>query len=146
MVANITDRKLAENELALANDRLRLALESGKSVGWDRDVKSGRDILFGDLQGIFGIPSETIIGRVEDFHRYLHPDDREWVVGAIDDAMQARKPYEAEFRILWPDGTVRWLTAKGKFYYSPNGAPERMLGMAADITERKLMEVALRES
>jgi len=41
---------------------------------------------------------------------------------------------------------VRWLTAKGKFYYSPNGAPERMLGMAVDITERKLMEVALRES
>ena len=146
MVADITDRKLAENELALANDRLRLALESGKSVGWDRDVKSGRDILFGDLQGIFGIPSETLIGRVGDFHRYLHPDDREWVVGAIDDAMQARKPYEAEFRILWPDGTVRWLTAKGKFYYSPNGAPERMLGNAVDITERKLMEVALRES
>ena len=146
MVADITDRKLAENELALANDRLRLALESGKSVGWDRDVKSGRDILFGDLPGIFGIPSETLIGRVGDFHRYLHPDDREWVVGAIDDAMQARKPYEAEFRILWPDGTVRWLTAKGKFYYSPNGAPERMLGNAVDITERKLMEVALRES
>src|SRR5467141_1974495 len=146
MVADITDRKLAENELALANDRLRLALESGKSVGWDRDVKSGRDILFGDLPGIFGIPSETLIGRVGDFHRYLHPDDREWVVGAVDDAMQARKPYEAEIRILWPDGTVRWLTAKGKFYYSPNGAPERMLGNAVDITERKLMEVALRES
>jgi len=73
MVADITDRKLAENELALANDRLRLALESGKSVGWDRDVKSGRDILFGDLQGIFGIPSETLIGRVGDFHRYFAP-------------------------------------------------------------------------
>jgi PAS domain S-box-containing protein len=146
MVADITDRKLAESELALANDRLRLAMESGKSVGWDRDVKSGRDILFGDLKSIFGIPSETFVGHVEDFHRFVHPEDRGRVVKAIDDAMQGRKPYEAEFRILWPDGTVRWVAGKGKFYYSSDGEPERMLGNSVDITERKLMEVALRES
>jgi PAS domain S-box-containing protein len=146
MTADITERKLAEGKLALANDRLRLAMESGKSVGWDRDVRSGRDSLFGDLQSMFGIPSEVYDGRVEDFHRYLHPEDRKRVVEAIDDAMQTHTPYAAEFRILWPDGTVRWVAAKGKFYYSPDGEPERMLGMSVDITERKLVEVALRES
>jgi PAS domain S-box-containing protein len=146
MVADITERKLAERELRLANERLRLAMESGRSVGWDRDVKSGRDILFGDLQSMFGIPGDAFIGRVEDFYRYLHPEDRERIVKAIEDAMQARKPYEAEFRILKPDGTVRWVAGKGKFYYSSHGEPERMLGNSVDITERKLMEVALRES
>jgi PAS domain S-box-containing protein len=143
---DITERRLAEKELALANGRLRLAMESAKSVGWDRDVKTGRDTLFGDLQSIFGIPSEAFEGRVEDFHRYLHPKDRVRVLEAINDAMENKKPYAAEFRILWRDGTVRWVAAKGKFYYSPEGEPERMLGISLDITERKLVEEELRES
>jgi PAS domain S-box-containing protein len=143
---DIAERKLAETELSLAHDRLRLAMEAGKSVGWDRDVKSGRDSLFGDLQGMFGIPSEIYDGQVEDFHRYLHAEDRRRVVEAIDYAMETHKPYAAEFRLRWPDGTVRWLAAKGKFYYSQNGEPERMLGVATDITDRKLAEEALRES
>jgi PAS domain-containing protein len=67
-------------------------------------------------------------------------------VEAIDYAMETHKPYAAEFRLRWPDGTVRWLAAKGKFYYSGGGEPERMLGMAVDITDRKLAEEALRES
>jgi PAS domain S-box-containing protein len=142
---DITQRKLAERELALANDRLRLAMESGKSVGWDRDVKTGRDTLFGDLQTIFGIPSEVYDGRVEDFHRYLHPNDRGRVLEAVNNAMESKKPYAAEFRILRPDGTVRWVAARGKFYYSREGEAERMLGTSVDITERKLAEEALRD-
>jgi len=146
MVADVTERKVTESELALANDRLRLAMESGKSVGWDRDVKSGRDILFGDLQILFGMPLEKHVGNVEDFYRCVHPEDRERIWRAVNDAMESRKLYAAEFRTLWPDGTVRWMSAKGKFYYSPDGEPERMLGMAVDITERKLVEMALHES
>ena len=143
---DVSESKLAKKALQKSDERLRLAMESGKSVGWDRDVKSGRDSLFGDLQSVFGIPSEVYDGRVEDFHRYLHPEDRRWVVEAIDYAMETHKPYAAEFRLRWPDGTVRWLAAKGKFYYSRDGVPERMLGMAIDITDRKLAEEALRES
>jgi PAS domain S-box-containing protein len=121
-------------------------MEAGKSVGWDRDVKTGQDTLFGDLQSVFGIPLEVYKGRVEDFRRYLHPKDRERVLKAIEVAKENKKPYAAEFRILWPDGTVRWVAARGKFYYTPKDEPERMLGTAIDITEHKLMEVALRES
>jgi PAS domain S-box-containing protein len=146
MVTDITERKLAESELALATERLHLAMEAGKSVGWDRDVKTGQDTLFGDLQSVFGIPLEVYKGRVEDFRRYLHPKDRERVLKAIEVAKENKKPYAAEFRILWPDGTVRWVAARGKFYYTPKDEPERMLGTAIDITEHKLMEVALRES
>jgi PAS domain S-box-containing protein len=143
---DITERKLSETELALANDRLRLAMESAKSVGWDRDVKSGRDILFGDLQSMFGIPSDVYDGHVEDFYRLVHLADRGRVGEAIKIAMESREPYAAEFRILRPDGTVRWVAARGKFYYSPEGEPERMLGMSVDVTERKLAERDLRES
>ncbi|HEY2547954.1 MAG TPA: PAS domain-containing protein [Candidatus Acidoferrum sp.] len=139
--------RLAKFELlslvGLANIRLRLAMESGKSVGWEWDIKSGRDSWFGDLKTMFGIPSDTYVGRVEDFHRRVHPQDRERIARAVKEAMNGHRPYSAEFRILSQDGTVRWVAAKGTFYYATNGDPERMLGMAADITERKLAEEAL---
>ncbi len=143
IVADITARKQAETELALAHDRLRLAMESGKSVAWDWDVKTERNSWSGALWTVFGIPSDSFAGSVEDFRRRVHPEDLERVWTAANEAMQSHKPYKVEFRTLWPDGTVRWVEATGKFYYSPNGEAERMLGMDVDITERKLAEEAL---
>jgi PAS domain S-box-containing protein len=141
---------LAKRELALhiglSNDRLRLALESSKSVGWDWEIKSGQESLFGDMKTIYGISSDSYVGHVEDFRRRIHPDDQQQVWKAVNDAMQSHEPYAAEFRIRWPDGTVRWVAAKGKFYYSRNGEPERMLGTETDITDHKRMEEDLRES
>lgn len=141
---------LARRDLAahvgLANDRLRMAMEAARSVGWDWDVKSGRDVWFGDLKTMFGIPSTSYVGRVEDFRRRVHPDDRGQVWKAVNDAMRGHQPYTAEFRVVWDDGTARWVAARGRFYYSPDGEAVRMLGMAVDVTDRKRMEEALRES
>ena len=120
-------------------------MAASASVGWDFDVMSGRDVWFGDLQTIFGIASDPYVTTREDFIRYVHPDDRTGVSEAIANARQNRKLYAAEFRIVKPDGTVRWLAARGKFYYARNGDPERMLGVSLDITERKLAEEKLRE-
>jgi PAS domain S-box-containing protein len=136
----------AETELALTYDRLRLAVEAGRSVGWDWDLKSGQDRWFGDLETVFGIPSESYSGHVDDFRRKVHPEDRELVWQAVAEARQNRKPYIAEFRVVRKDGAVRWITARGKFYYAGNGDAERMLGMAVDITDRKQAEHKLRES
>jgi hypothetical protein len=66
------------NQLVMADDWLDLALEAGKSVGWDWDVKRGTDTWFGDLQTIFGIPMKTFVGRVEDFHQRVHPTTGFW--------------------------------------------------------------------
>ena len=106
MVADITARKLAEIELALANDRLNLAMKSATSVVWDWDVESGRDSWFGDLQTMFGLSSSTHVGHVEDFRRRVHPEDRERVWQAVKDAMQNQKAYTAEFRVVHPNGTL----------------------------------------
>jgi len=135
-----------ETVLALTNDRLRLAMEGASSVGWDWDVKSGRDQWFGDLPTMFGIPLESLDGRVEDFHQRVHPDDRELVGKAVADAKQNRKPYAAEFRVVRTDGAVRWITSRGKFYYNAAGEAVRMLGTAIDTTEQKQIEEALKTS
>jgi PAS domain S-box-containing protein len=133
-------RRKAERELALTYDRLRLAVEAGKSVGWDWDIKTGQDQWFGDLQNMFGIASDTFTGRVEEFHRRIHPEDRERVWSAVSDARKNHTPYAAEFRVVRVDQSVRWVAARGKFYYRNNGDAERMMGMAVDITDRKLAE------
>jgi PAS domain S-box-containing protein len=139
-------RRKVEAQLVITNDQLRSAMESGKAVGWEWDINSGRDWWFGDLKTMFGISSETHVGHVEDFHRYVHPEDRQQVSEIVDYARKNHTPYAAEFRVVWPDGTQRWVAAKGKFHYSRKGQPERMLGMTVDITERKRTEEALRES
>jgi PAS domain S-box-containing protein len=140
---------LARRELAscvgLANDRLHLAMQAGTWVGWDLDVKSGRDLWFGDLQTIFGIPADRHATTVAEFIGYVHPDDRQRVSEALADAERNRRPYAQEFRILQPDGTIRWLAARGKYYFSRNGDPRRMVGVSLDITERRLAEDKLRE-
>jgi len=141
---DVTEFRRAEADRNVANDRLRLSMESGKSVGWEWDLKTNRDTWFGDLSTIFGMPSNIYEGHVDDFRRAVHPEDRGLVWKAVMDARNSRSPYTAEFRILWSNGTVRWVAAKGQFYYSPGGEPERMLGMAVDITDRKDAEESLR--
>ncbi len=143
-VSDVTAQHSPGTELALASEWLQLALEAGKAVAWDWDVRSGRDAWFGDLKTIFGIPSRTYVGRVEDFRRRVHPEDQGRVWKAVSEAREGHQPYLAEFRIVRPDGVVRWVAAKGKFYYSFAGEPERMVGIAADITDFKKIEDALR--
>jgi PAS domain S-box-containing protein len=143
---DINDRMHIEKELAEVNDRLRLAMEAGKLAGWDTDIRTDRHFWFGDLKSIYGIPYEAYVAGPEDFYRSVHPEDRERVLAAVQDAKTNKKPYSEEFRSVRADGTVRWVSAKGKFYYSPQGEPERMLGIKVDITDRKHAENSLRES
>ena len=133
-------------DLASTNDRLRLAMESGKSVGWEFELASGQNRWFGDLRTMFGIPSNAFLAEIGDFSRFVHPEDRERVSKAIDQARQNREPYNEEFRVVRSDGATRCVVSRGEFEYSPNGEARMMRGMAVDITERKQMEEALRKS
>jgi PAS domain S-box-containing protein len=134
------------SDIGIAHDRLRMAMASRRSVGWEWDLASGRDLWFGDLQSMFGIPSDTLSRQVEDFYHYLHPNDRQRVEKAVTDARVEHRPYETEFRVVRQDGTVRWVAASGRFEHTKSGAPDRMLSMVVDITERKLAEEALKKS
>ena len=130
------------SDVSVAHDRLRLAMESSKSTGWDWNLMTGQNIWFGDLETIFGIEADTYLPGDQEFYQRVHPDDRERVSKALADAMQNQKPYAAEFRVMRPDGTIRWVTDRGKFYYAANGNPERALGIGVDVTERKQAEEA----
>jgi len=142
----VEERKLGQDELRKSEELLRSAMESGKAVGWEHNLKTGRDSWFGDLKTVFGIPSEAHAASPIDFNNYVHAEDRQQVSEVIADAKKKHEPYAAEFRILWPNGIMRWVTATGQFQYSQNGEPERMLGMAVDITDRRRAEEDLVKS
>jgi PAS domain S-box-containing protein len=133
-------------DVGVAHDRLRLAMESARSVGWEWDIASGESLWFGDLQAIFGITSNSDLRNVEDLLSRVHPSDRSLVEQAIADAKLSRRLHAVEFRVVWPDGTVRWVRARGQTYYAAKGDPEHLFGMAADVTERKQAEEAKREN
>jgi len=140
------ERKRTEAELVSSNERLRLAMESGKSVGWEWDVKAGRDFWFGDLRTMFGISADTFSGQIGDFYRYVHPEDKKRISDAVAAAKQNRTVYAEEFRLVRQDGNIRWVVSRGKFQYGEKGEATRMTGLAVDITERKQMEESLRIS
>src|SRR5262245_37747728 len=139
-------RKNTKADLIRSNERLRLAMELGKSVGWDGDIATGREIWFGDLRTFFGIASHTHTARIEDFFRHVHPEDRQRVAEANADAARKRQPYSAEFRIVSQDGRTRWVASKGEFQYGADGSARRMLGLAVDITESRRIQEALKKS
>ena len=134
------------SDVAEAHDRLRLAMASGKSMGWDRDPANGQNIWFGDLEPTFGISGDPYLAGDGEFMERVHPDDRERVSKMFEDAMQGRTEYQSEYRVVRTDGAIRWLADSGRFYFSANGDLPRFLGIAVDITERKQAEFALRES
>jgi PAS domain S-box-containing protein len=139
-------RTRAKGEQPPIADRLHVAMAAANAVGWDWDVRTGRDAWFGDLQTMFGLPGEIYEGRVEDFRQRVHPDDRELVWRAVADSRQHRTPYRAQFRVVRTDGQLRWVDAVGAFQYASNGEAVRMTGIAQDVTARRLLETALHES
>jgi len=138
-------RRQTEAELVRYGDRLRMAMESGKSVGWESDFVSERRTWFGDLR-IIGISSELYHAKAEEFYDYVHPDDRQRVSQAIEAAKQNHTLFSEEFRLVPKDQSTHWLVSRGKFLYGKNGEAKRMIGLATDITEVKEIQKQLGES
>jgi PAS domain S-box-containing protein len=143
---DITERKLAEEALIIANERLNLAIDSGSVGGWDFDLKTDRNVWFGKAHAQLGMASEETLGSRQEFWNHVHEDDRERLRHAIRVAKEKHKEFTEDFRVVWRDGTIHWLRSRGRYHYAANDEPERMLGISLDITQSKQAEKALRES
>ena len=133
-------------DIDLARDQLHLAMQSGKSIGWNLDISTREGYWFGDLRTFFGILSTTYTGPLRQFYRSVHSADRRQLVKTILQAAEYGRPYTAVFRLVLPGNDERWMTSRGRFYYNASGKPTRMLGIAVDINEQKQAEESLRES
>jgi serine phosphatase RsbU (regulator of sigma subunit) len=120
--------------------RLRLALDAARMGMWDWDLRT--DELRWDEQtaALFGIPLSEFDGTYASFKTRVHPDDLPHVEAALAAAIEQRTQYEGEFRVLWPDSTVRRLLSRGRVYLHEEGLPVRMVGATSDVTELRNTE------
>lgn len=141
---DVTRRSPKENALQDSEERLRIAL-SGSAMGtWDWNVASGGLRWSEDMEIIHGLEPGTFGGRFEHFARDVHPEDREEVLAAIGDTVTGGEDYRMDYRIVRPDGAVRWLAARGRVFRDDRGRAVRMAGVCSDITEGKETERRLR--
>ena len=143
---DITERKKAEQSLRESEERLRMALSSAQMGTWRWDPASNQDTRDASLNGILGLEAVESTQPVNDFLQRVHPEDRDMVDGELQCSLREHCTYVAEFRIIRPDGTVRWLRDQGKPLYDDNDHILCLTGAVVDITDRKRAEEALRES
>jgi PAS domain S-box-containing protein len=143
---DITERRKARQEFERSEERRRLAIEAGQIGVWDWDVVHDRIEWSDRLYDLHGLTPETFGRSVEDYSKLVHPDDLPSVSEAIQDALRGEAQYAAEFRIVRPDGQVRWVNTRAHVFRDSAGAPLRMLGATIDVTSRRSAEIALRES
>jgi two-component system, cell cycle sensor histidine kinase and response regulator CckA len=141
VVEDITDRIQAERALQESEQRLLLALSAGVGV-WDIDLRAKTAALAPQYCRVFGQPPRT----PTEWFKMVHPDDRERLIAVVRESIDQVRDWDAEFRLLSPNGSVRWLLTKGTVLRGDDGQPARMSGVSLDITERKRAEEALRES
>lgn len=131
--------------LQQSEERLRLALEVASMGVWEINLRTGKQLWSPQTEAIWGLAPGSFDGTMASVLSQVHPNDRDYVQQAIQTALKTGQ-YQAEYRIVLPDQTIRWLSSRAKVFYDDSGKPLRMIGIDLDVTDRKQAEVALRQS
>ena len=142
---DITERKKAEEELRISEERMRLAQEAAALGTFERNMQTGEGYWSRQTEEMFGLEPGTGPNSIEAFLNLVHVEDRERVSRLITES--AKKGHaEGEWRIVWPDGSIHWINGRWKVLFDEQGRPLRAVGIDADITERKRAEEVLLEN
>lgn len=132
------------DEISKINQQLTLALSAAKMGIWDWDLLTNHVTWSRGHEQLFGLKPGSFAGTYEAFIACVYPEDREAIALAVERSRLRRQDYEHQFRVDWPDGSIHWIEAKGKFFYDNDGNAVRMLGTVVEISDRKKREVQLR--
>jgi PAS domain S-box-containing protein len=139
-IRDVAQEKQVEQILRESEQRLMLAQSAAHLGLWDWDLRTNSHTVFGEYLQLYGLPADHPPPRYEEWLRLVHPDDRERVQSLLRQSLQTTHVWDTEFRVLWPDGSVRWLLGKGTVFLDDSGRPVRITGVNLDITERKRAE------
>ena len=142
LVQDATQHRRFEQRESTSQESLNLALEGARFGVWHWNILLDRWEASDRCCAYFGLPSGALVDQKALLIR-VHPDDRERVEQALAQSLATLGHYDEEFRVLWPNGSEHWLAASGRTFGYPDGTPDRMEGVIADITARKNTETEL---
>lgn len=141
---------VAQLELRDSADAARLAARSMAETqrvagvgSWEWDIANDVITWSAELYRLFGLDPSRFEGTYEEYVAAVHPDDRDIIEREVGQALATGGDFSFDHRVVWPDGTVRWLHCRGSVETGSGGTPIRMRGTAADITERIEVEAEL---
>ena len=137
---NITERKKAERDLISTSDRLRLATSAAKMGIWDWDVVNDKLIWDERMYELYGVNKKEFTGAFSAWQNGLHPDDVERATKEIYDGVKGISDFDTEFRVVWPDKSIRYIEGYAIVSRDEEGRALRMIGCNMDITERRKVE------
>jgi two-component system cell cycle sensor histidine kinase/response regulator CckA len=138
-----TEERRAAEALAESESRLRVALQAARMGIWSYHIPTDSQRIDQSMAPLLGLGTGERIESLDHFFLHVHPEDRERVEAGFHHTMVTGENMDLEFRVVWPDGTVRWLTDHGQVVLGADGKPEFLTGAALDVTERKTAEAKL---
>jgi diguanylate cyclase (GGDEF)-like protein/PAS domain S-box-containing protein len=130
--------------------RLQLALDAADMAVWDSSVKNGQvmdgEVIWSDKgAALLGFEQKPLTHPFRNFLECVHVDDRKHVHDVLQNALESLSDYALEYRVVWPDSSIHWLSAKAQVFGSNEGKPIRTLGIIWDITKKKQDELTIAE-
>ena len=137
---DVTELLNKDEALRESEERMRLAADAVNLGIWEWDLATNEIWATNARRTLLGWPAS---GKVtfEDFISRVHPEDRGQIRQTISDAIRDAKDYDSEYRLVLPDGIVRWMSTRGSIHFDGQGKPARILGISIDITARKQAEL-----
>jgi len=143
------ERQMAE-ERAQISERLRehdkmlqIALDGNGMGLWVLDFEQGTTQWSDEMYRIAGREPGSVTPSTELWQSWLHPEDVEGVREALERTREGGQHYNQQYRLLWPDGSVRWLESQAKYLCNSEGQVVRVVGVLSDVTPRKMTEEAM---
>lgn len=126
--------------------QLQLILTAARVGTWDVNILSAEVKWSAEHEELFGLAPGSFDGKLETFFTCVHPEDREALNRAVDWVIQTGELYQHDYRIIQPNGSIRWMESRGQVFCDRTGQAVRMAGTVIDITRHKQAEAALQRS
>ena len=128
--------RAAEQHARDVSEHFRVALDAGGLGTWRWDLASGVTVWDERLAALFGIAAGDFDGTYDTYVSMLHPDDRAAVIATVEEAVRTRTPYRTEHRVVWPDGTIHWISGAGGVTVNDLDVVTGTVGCVLDVTEQ----------
>ncbi len=146
LMRDVTDLVAHEEKLKKSEQRLKLASMSSLSGVWDIDLVQNVLVWDDRMYELYGISPENFGGAYEAWQKGVHPDDLPEAHQQVQDAINGVNEFHTKFRVIWPDGTIRYIEAHATVLRDDTGKAIRMIGVNSDITEQVRREMQMKKA